>query len=65
MDGAPIAWAELWRVLKAHGRARGQALAEESEDAGASLRRETLQPVQKELPLHNSVTGSNFPRADR
>jgi hypothetical protein len=60
---------------KRHARPRGSkaagtaAVAETGDGtAGAAAGKQPRvvpRPMQKELPLHNSVTGSNFPRADR
>lgn len=64
MIGAPIAWAELWQVLKTHARDRGGQTPGPA-DGDNTTPVAVAAPKHKELPLHNGVTGANLPRAQR
>jgi len=62
--GAPIAWAELWQVLKTHARDRGGQMPGPA-DGDITTPVAVAARKQEELPLHNGVTGGNLPRAQR
>jgi len=64
MIGAPIAWAELWQVLKTHARDRGGQMPGPA-DGDITTPVAVAARKQEELPLHNGVTGGNLPRAQR